>query len=324
MQVKTRTSKYEIARILAAAMIILNHIHIGEAAGAVSGIGKFNFYLTVLFHMGGKVGSCLFVIVSAWFLSGREFRAGRIIALIKRVLFYGLALNLLFMAVTRTVPGPAAFLRGFSYWFPFAYVVMLCAIPLTDHISEGQMAGSVMPALAAAGMTAFWVLSLIFPHNQAVMLAGMEHISGSACFCGIYMITCFLKKRNLYRHGTAASYLAAAVFFYGIMYLSYLKVHLSAVRDIYSPLCLLCAYSLFGFCHHLRTGQNRLVNMLASATFGTYLIQCHNNFSVLWVQLFHYDKWKESLMYIPVCLATIAVLFACACIFRRMEEFLRI
>ena len=178
--------------------------------------------------MGGKVGSCRFVIVSAWFLCGTDFKTTRIIKIVKRVLFYGILLNLLFMVISRSVLRTLDFVHGLSYWFPFAYIAMLCAIPTLNRIVKNSNY-IIFIILCIMSIIGFWAVTLLFPQNLIVRILSLEQISGSACFCCVYIFTYFIKKNDLYQKGSWIRYFISAVALYLIMYILFCKFRLIGV-----------------------------------------------------------------------------------------------
>lgn len=125
-----RKAKYEVVRILAAVLIILNHVPCSVAALQI------NARIKDFFFLGGQFGVNLFVILSAWFLSGEEqFKASRVIRTLEEMVFFSLFLDGVSIALGYRFD-LGSFLRSFSYWYPFGYVVMLLAVPYLARMTN--------------------------------------------------------------------------------------------------------------------------------------------------------------------------------------------
>lgn len=125
-----RKAKYEMVRILAAVLIILTHVPCSVAALQV------NARINDFFFLGGQFGVNLFVILSAWFLSGEDqFKASRAIRTIEEMVFFSLFLDGVSIALGYRFD-LGSFLRSFSYWYPFGYVVMLLAVPYLARMTN--------------------------------------------------------------------------------------------------------------------------------------------------------------------------------------------
>ena len=308
----TRSSKYELARIAAAFVIILNHIDPGAASQAGSGVVRVNTLLTDLFHMGGKFGVNLFVIIGAWFLCEQPFKARRIWTILRQVIVYAVLLNVVTWGINGKMQTVPEFLHAFTYWFPFAYIVMLLATPLLNRICANEKTHNGFLAAGALFFGTFFLLRFLVRENRILSLLNLEHVIGPVWFSFLYLVTAKVKKAGLNRPSRRYLWLSLAAAGYLLMLLLTKLLRNTAVRDMYSPLCALSAMSLFFFFDSLRMKNSRAVNLLASATFGTYLFQCHYHFAPILRQFFNYPHWLPSPFYVPYCLGTAALIFAAA------------
>ena len=108
---KNRNLKYEVLRIIAAVFILFNHIDVAFSEQAAGGVGTWNRYMIRFFHLGGKFGVNVFVILGCYFLAGSKWKASRILRLILEVVFYGLILNLADMFIFGKHLSPGDFAR---------------------------------------------------------------------------------------------------------------------------------------------------------------------------------------------------------------------
>ena len=313
----TRSSKYELARIAAALMIILNHIDPGAAPMAGNAVVRANSLLTDLFHMGGKFGVNLFVIIGAWFLCEQPFKARRIRTILCQVIVYAVLLNLVTWAINGRIQTVPEFLHAFNYWFPFAYILMLLATPLLSRICTNARIHNGFLAAGALFFAALFLLRCLVRENRILSLLNMEHVIGPVWFCFLYLVTAKVKKACRIRPPRRYLCLSLAAAGYLLMLLLTKLMGSPAARDMYSPVCALSAMLLFFFFDSLRMRNSSLVNALARATFGTYLFQCHYHFAPILNRFFNYPRWLHSPFYFPFCLGTAVLIFAAAfCITR--------
>ena len=320
---KNRSNKYEAARILAAFIIILNHINQDAALNGAGRVFRFNAFATGLFHMGGKFGVNVFVIISAWFLCGQAFKAKRIWRVLTQVVFYAVAGNVAAMIAGGRLLSAREFLMAFTYWFPFAYIVMLLVSPLLNRLLEKPK--QLRLALAAGGalFLALFLLRYLAKDSRILRLLCLEHVIGPVWFCWLYLVTACVKKANLIRPSGKTLYLAGGIAAYFLMYLLVKRFNNWAARDMFSPVCALSALLVFAFFESLRMKDHPLVNTLATATFGTYLLQCHNNLAPIVNRFLNSAGWLSSPLYLLFCILTAAGFFAAALGITRLLDFLR-
>ena len=313
---KNRNLKYEVLRIIAAVFILFNHIDVAFSDQAVGGVGTWNRYMIRFFHLGGKFGVNVFVILGCYFLVGSKWKASRILRLILEVVFYGLILNLADMFIFGKHLSPGDFARGLSYWFPVCYIVMLLMMPVLNRIIETKLA----PVIAVAGVVASGGLitwGWVAP-NRLFQIVTLEHIVGSLWFCYLFVLVGWLKKKGFFEHPLYGKIgIVAFPAFYLLMYVLTLVTNRPYFRDMYSMVCLLAAMSLFLAVHHSRERKRsrlseRLITQVAPATFGTYLLQCNNNTAGIWREVFAYDTFAESGWLLPVCVGSVLALLALA------------
>lgn len=278
---KERDSKYELLRIIAMALITLNHAPVSGDALVI------NMYLRKLFFVGGKFGSYLFVIIGAWFLADSEkWSAKGIVKIVLQTVFYGVLFDLVCVIIDGGI-GIRQFLSGFNYWFCFSYVFMLLVWPLLRRIPErGKIMITVAGALAGAGVT---VLGYLRPEFILIKAVSKGIIIGPLSFCYAFIVVCELRRywKELNAKIKPAGWFMIYLIGYLLMFLGLAAMEGSHIRDLQSPVCLLSAIGLFGFVSNLNVGFHERINRIAGCMFGMYLFQTHKLFSeVLWKKIF--------------------------------------
>lgn len=137
-----REIKYEYLRIISAVFILFNHINVSFDYNGISTMlpsETFNYYLLKFFHMGGKFGTIVFVIIGCFFLCDKKWSYRGIIRIIGQVVFFSLICNFVSMFIFKQQLSVYDFVHGFSYWFPISYIVMLLFIPILNQFLQIQI-----------------------------------------------------------------------------------------------------------------------------------------------------------------------------------------
>lgn len=262
-----RESKFELMRIVAAIFITLDHIPCSENALYL------NKRIFDWFYMGGQIGVDLFVIVGAWFLCQSSFKSGRIIRIVEQLVFYVLFLDLISFFLG-TILNFKLVLQGFTtYWFPFSYIVTVLLSPFLNKINDSNLLKIIV--VGGVFFCLLTMLSMYRPDALIVYIFRRTMIKGPIWFSYCFLFIRYIKdkfKPNIYFFGLL--YLVSYIF----MYYIYINTENARIRDCNSPLVFVCAFSIFGIIYSLQLNNCKVVNWIASGTFGIYLLQCHNVF----------------------------------------------
>ena len=137
----SRSSNFEILRIIAIIMIIMHHYAI--YSGFV-----WDYQLTInrvlvnIFQMFGKLGVCLFIIISGYFYDKSKFKIKKFVALILQVFIYsiiGLTIGLITNSENLSVINiiKSIFPSTFGlYWFASCYFLIYIFSPFIKKIIE--------------------------------------------------------------------------------------------------------------------------------------------------------------------------------------------
>lgn len=322
-----RQSNFELLRIIAMLMIIGHHfaVHTGFTFSE-NIITPERAYLQLI-SMGGKLGIDLFILISGYFLiKSTKLKVSKILKLWLSLLFYAVIIYLYFL-FTHKVPGfdreyflNCIFPVAFSQWgFMSKYFVMFLLSPFINAALNNLDKKTYRNLLIL-----FFILWSVVPtlFNLRTGFHVNYEASDLIWFIYVYAIASFIRLyHNDLSHKASFYFLLFLIFAFASFLLFILFDHFgyqtesfgSQVSDYFTPQYLTIfpsAVSLFLFFKSLNIKYSKFINILASATFGVYLI--HDNFltrSILWSQIFHGLDYVNTIKIIPYSLFAIGLIF---------------
>jgi surface polysaccharide O-acyltransferase-like enzyme len=303
-----RNSSVELARIVAMLMIVAHHLVDHNGFDVNSSSFSFEQFLFVCMHSLGKIGVVVFFGISAWYLCAEErptihqsFR--RVWLLEREVLFYSFVLLGCFILFDRDDLQLETVLKTFVptasglWWYVTAYVVFLIFYPF---VTVGlRLIGRRMHAALLLALLGMWGICYgLFPGHPWFDFAG----DGFVGFLYLYILISFYRwylSEISVRNGWALLLIGAVVIIAGILALQFLGTSLGVTgirqRSDYLAgsfrLPTLCVgFGIITIAEHYHF-ENSLVNKIAAATFGVYLISDHPAAEhLLWTKLFNLDQ----------------------------------
>lgn len=305
-----RDTNIEMMRIIAMLMITFNHIM------SLSGIKIIDLapksLLTLFWGLGGKVGSNLFFLVTAYFLAQKSsFRLNRIIKIWLTTLFYLLFLNIVDILVFNRSISASLWVKSFfpviggKYWYPQAYISFLFAAPVISSFLMRFKFRKIFLLIWTIPYIIYTVtLGGYFP--DCALLRKFFYIFRSGPFAFFYLFSIlfsiekFGKKTLLHLNKKYCFLLAFFSYFlmYGIEILLFyigsqnqnqvLLDHYTEVRGQGSILTVICSLCMFAWFLNLKIHYNKIINFISALTFGVYLLQCHCN--IIWKKVFPFNE----------------------------------
>lgn len=99
---KQRNSNFELLRIVAMYLIVLHHCTVHGVFSYVSDnigmVEHINNFLCIFLSSGGKIGVTLFVLISGYFLSLKEFKIERLLKIYLKMFAYSVLFLLIALA----------------------------------------------------------------------------------------------------------------------------------------------------------------------------------------------------------------------------------
>ena len=302
---KERQSNIEVLRILSMLMIIGHHFALH---------GRFNYSqynaqlvnvekVLVIFQAFGKIGVDIFVLIGAYFLVGRKYKSSRIVNLLLVSTFYSTLIYIIFLIFHLEIRSDFAngnlwlpFPGVSSYWFVWAYIVMLIFMPVLNIALENMTKRQLQWFLIA--LTILWILipqlNTYFPGKLDFWVEHLGYSDG-IFFVYLYLVAAYVK---LYPNKFIKSLWANIVVLFFELMLMYSSIVIpinkaathpnlysfnSAMLQEYSILTVLVAITIFNIFLNINLGRVKIVNWIAASTFAVYLI--HDNSlvrGVLW------------------------------------------
>lgn len=299
MKVIKRDSNFELLRIVSMLFIILHHFVLYNNYKVGQVFSLFDFILTS-FISGGKLGVVLFTLITGYYMiKSKDIKLNKLVGLEAQVLFYSLGILLLFMLsgsrVVRIEEFSKLVLPNISktYWFFSSYFILYLFIPFLNRLVSNISKKEYEKLLLIGFIFLILVPSLVIYNRgitEGVYLVYYYLVGGYIrCYCddikgGIKYLFVFL-----------FFYLAIVFFTAYVGKLSssnqVLLGSIDAFTRISSILVFVSSISLFLFFKGLKLGSNKIINLIASTSFGVYLFHEHMFMrEFLWNNVFSFDK----------------------------------
>ena len=304
-------------------LLIVSHHYVIHSNFDFSNMILFNkIYLRVLLA-GGQIGVNLFVLISAYFLSRSTINIKKIIRLELQVIFYSIFIGLIFYffqphnVSLKSLIKSFFPLLGMQYWFYKVYLMLFILIPFLNCFSNVLDKKNYQKLLVIL----FTILSVIssfygyWEENIFSFLGWFIFIYFCAAYIRIYNED-FLRNRGFYfiiAFGVYLLYLSIYIFFN-------MKLHFISANNVFVFLISFCIF--LGFLN-FDIGSIRIVNIIASATFGVYLI--HDNMFLrkfLWHDFFKNSSYQSSHLLVLHSVITIFSLYILCTLIDLLRHFI--
>lgn len=299
--IKKRESNLELLRIFAMIMIVFHHFAV---------YGNFNFdtsniSINLIWHifilMGGKIGVNIFVLISGYFLvKEKEIKLDfkHILKFILQVLFYSVTLYTLYIVITKEqvelqnikkVFFPITFKK---WWFVTYYFILYLFHPFINKVLI-NLSKKEYKSLLIILITCFSIIPTFI--NKSFSVDNLVWFITLYCLAGYIKIYGFPEKIKNRHYFLSLLGLVIINFlmvaFYTTVYETYMQHKLTT---------LLISISIFMLFKNLKIKNNKLINQIASATFGVYLIH-DNSFirCILWQDLLKTASFQHTNIFIP-------------------------
>ena len=324
MDNKTRQSNYELLRIIAMLLIVASHFagHGGFELSADK-VTVNRIWLQFII-MGGKIGVNIFVLISGYFLIKRaDIKTSKVLKLLLQLIFYSVSIYVVFACLGWTTFGIKDLIKNCmpviyrKWWFASAYFILYLLVPYINKLLVSLEQKAYIKLLII--LTVCWcfiptVFNMTYMSNELLWFIYVYAVAGYVRLYGAsnagarkYIISALLVALILLgifilfaRLGVDMPYFAARIqLLYGMQ-----KVHIFAISLLL----------FLGFAN-LNIGYNRVINTIASATFGVYLIHDSDYVRpVLWNVVFKNATFEFSPFLIAYTLGVVVIVFVVATI----------
>ena len=322
---KERKSNFELLRIIAMLLIISGHfIGQSEVLNHVNSINEF--YLRII-GRAARIASNIFLLIGTWFMVDSKYKSSRIWKLYGEVALYTISITLIMVIINvnvtikQVIRGLLPFF-GYPVWFASAYIMLLLLSPFLKKIIEWDM-----KILGKFILFLFILISITstLPSQQTA------YVADCCWFIFVYLFIGYFKRLNINLKSHKWFFLGAGLFIYFILviteyiciryenkygilsvgtYLS--KKYLSDLKTIPNFLSSFCIFVFFA---NIDLKLNKIINFIASTTFGVYIIhQVPAFIDFLWHKIFVCDLWINSKFVFIYSIITIVLVYIVASI----------
>jgi len=317
-----RNSSIELLRIISMVMIMFHHF-------AYHGNFEWNYNEITIPHlwynfilMGGKVGVNIFVLISGFFLienTERLFQPKKLLKFWGQVVFYSITTYFLSIVLQInnfdikqiikicfpiTYPG---------WWFASTYFMLYLIHPFLNkllHDLNKNVYQYLILLLVLCWSIIPTLTTQLFESNSLLWFITLYAIAG---YAKIYGFNERLKSKHyffLFLIVLVCSYLISVSFLVLGTKRNELAVHAIDFFGMERFPILLMALFLFMTFAKLKIKYNKWINVIASATFGVYLI--HDSSYIryyIWWNIFKINQYQESLFLIPYSILVVFIVY---------------
>ncbi|MBQ7216702.1 MAG: acyltransferase family protein [Synergistaceae bacterium] len=278
--------------------------------------GGFNFSASPLtpnklwyqfMMMGGSLGNDIFVMLSGYFLiksSGLKFR--RLFDLWLRMLFYWVALFCLshFCLENSSVTAVRGVLATkVQWWFAYTYCMLYLIHPYINVLLCKVVRDDWKKLIVM--LAVLWLISRIIPEEYS-------KFTRLVTFIFSYSIAGYFRLNSPDFGSVKYIFYGAALI--GIKYISVIMPNIFCLRlplgGMMDPLIIFAVLCFIAGFRKLKITYNKVINILAYATFGVYLI--HDSKFVrpfLWHSVFRNAAFQDSPYLIPYSIAVVLIVY---------------
>jgi len=312
---ETRSSNIELLRVISVFLICLHHFSLHS-----------NFQWTTLtpglytvqcLSLGGKIGVSTFIMITGYFLVNKSFSGKKIIRLYLQVFFYAVSLCLIIKAVfLHRIDGADLryALMPFSnniYWFATSYLTLYLLVPFLNRFIHAmpKKVHFTLICLCVGLWTVWYVISLKNPNYTDFLWLILLYMIGA--YIRLYPPQHFIKPLvNLFY--IIVLFLLACLNLY-VLNIGSTQYYSNAAyfHNLDNFYIFFISLFLFLIFINLRIPDSKLINAVASASLGVYLIQ-ENPWvrPVLWTYIFRGADYQESPYLILYALGAVLLVFS--------------
>ncbi len=331
---KERESKLELLRIISMILIVMSHSDDWmELAGTYGSTVCVNKFITDWLNLGGQIGVGCFLLISGYFMVDQKFKLKKIFRLLGEVWFYTLSIQGIYVLSKIATGGEFVFSYDsfietlsvffpvlFSYyWFVTAYIILMFLSPFFNKlilVMDKRMYQMLLATLI--------VIFVVLEGGLPVLLNGMSEGRLIPVFI-MYFIAGYIKRYVDSGKANSKKHLVIAISAYLLLYASAVGFGIIGAlldsgrlidccyiwRPLNSPIVLVINVELFLAFLKMKSIRSRLINSIASNTFGVYLI--HTNGIILGMvlpRIFPIYKETNSIRLLLYSIGSVATVYA--------------
>jgi surface polysaccharide O-acyltransferase-like enzyme len=332
-----RNSSIELLRIVSMIMIVFHHF---------ARHGEFQFWDYELsapklwynfIIMGGKIGVNIFVLISGYFLINNNkklFNFQRIKKTWDQVFFYSVGFEVLFVLlyfIFKDRLDLSNLMSSFfpittsQWWFASTYFVLYLIHPFLNKLLltlDKETYKNILMVVAFCWCIIPTITKSGYESNSLLWFIFIYSLSGYFRLYGLnpkfknyhYVVTALLVSALTYFSSIVISFLGSRItdfklgstYFYNTQSLPVLMI----------SVCIFMAFTTTNI------KNSKSINVVASATFGVYLIH-ENHFlrNILWQTVFKNSSYQNSMMMIPVSILAVFLVYILCTIIELIRQY---
>lgn len=326
LQVKKepRNSNIELLRIISMIMIVFHHFACHGAFVFESSCVSISRFWYNFIIMGGKIGVDIFVLISGYYLignSGKLFNSKKVLKFWGQIFFYSIVIAVIGYCISgkniglRTLIETVLPISFSKWWFASCYFVLYLIHPFLNKLLNALNKSTYQKLIVL-----LVILWSVIPTFTTSAFSG----NSLTWFITLYSIAGYIRLYGLNEKFTTKHYLLFSIVFSILTYLSsafftvlgskwsFFSLHTTFFYGQDTIPVLLTSLSVFMTFASLKINYSKWINIIASATFGVYLI--HDNEiarQLLWIDLFKNSQYQNSVFLIPYSVIVVISVYIC-------------
>lgn len=319
----TRTSNLELYRIIVMLLIVAHHYVVNSGVLELMYAAPFaaNSIFLFLFGMWGKTGINCFVLITGYFMCKSSITVRKFLKLLLEVEFYKIVIYFVFVvsgyeALSLTGMVKAILpVREINTNFTGCFLVFYLCIPFLNILVRNMNERQHLLLLCLVFFT------YVFMGTMPKISVAMNYVSWFIC---LYFIASYIRLYPKDVFDKTKLWGICTVAFAAICYLSVLcclwlgskmerQLAYSFVQDSNTLLAVCMGVSSFLFFKNLKIKQSKVINTIASSTFGVLLIHANSDTMRRWL-------WKtvlnvKGVFHEPTAMVVLHAVFSVVAIF---------
>lgn len=342
-EVKTRKSNIELLRVLAMLMIItLHYLDKGGILVEFSEMSAVNHYLAWLIEGFCYVAVNIYVLISGYFLVQSKFTFQKLFVLWAQIIFYSWVIGAVFLLTGQAGEGATSLyelifiafpVTSGHYWFATVYILLFAIFPFLNAGIDRMNRRQHLSCIAVL-LIIFSAWSTILPFTIPITDHEGMDIAWFAC---LYLIAAYLRKypdcMKLKKYRYVIGYvLCSVLIFVAGLFILFIDSKVGKLGGYatnwyaYNSLPVLfgsvCLFIAFVKTEIKSVAFGKIINTLAGAAFGVYLIHEHRYMRYLWQTWLGVDKFAEGPWMLPYMVGCVLAVFLVCALADMLRRFL--
>lgn len=336
-QSKSRESSIELLRIISMILIVFHHFAVhGGFEWDTSDVSVTRFWYNLII-MGGKIGVNIFVLISGYYLVNSERKKVdlyKIFKFVGQVWFYSLVIfiislifgwrNIADIGITSFIE--ALFPITFSqWWFASTYFVLYLIHPFLNKLLfslDQSLYQKLLLILVVCWSVIPTFTTSLYQSNSLLWFITLYAIAG---YIRLYGLNSKFSTKHYAVFLLISSFLTYATSIIFTILGARWPFFASCVTYFYGQekiTVMLVSISCFMVFATLKMNYHKWINVIASTTFGIYLI--HDDPMIrqrLWIYLFKNADYQDSILLIPYSIISVALVFIVCSLIDLLRQF---